>query len=103
MLDYSGLTRALSINVGTSVATGTARFLNMESFVGSASPSTIRAGNGTNLWTVNGTNSGTVNGKSFSGFANLIGGRGSDRFAVADGGCGYTLQGNRFVSKPWPR
>jgi Ca2+-binding RTX toxin-like protein len=94
-IDYSALARAVSVNVGTSLATGAARFLNVESFVGSTVPSTssIRAGNGTNLWTVDGANLGTVNGKSFSGFANLIGGRGSDKFAVADGGTAGLVDG----------
>jgi len=85
-LDYRSMGRAVTVNVGTSIATGAARFLNIESFAGSLGTSTVRAGNGTNDWTIAGLKTGSVNGKDFAGFSSLIGGRGSDTFDVRNGG-----------------
>lgn len=91
--DYSALTRAVTVNAGSSVATGAARYLNIESFVGSASRSILRAGNGTNAWTLDGPNAGTINGRAFTGFGDLVGGRGIDRFAVGPAGTANLVDG----------
>lgn len=86
-LDYSELARAANVNVGTSAATAVSRFANIEAFAGNGQDrSTIRGGNGTNVWTIDGPNSGTINGRAFSGFTDLIGGRGGDTFRIGAAG-----------------
>src|SRR5690606_6696281 len=59
----------------------------VESVVGNANRSTaLYVAGGDNEWIVSGDNVGTVAGVSFSSFANLRGGSGTDTFTILDGG-----------------
>jgi hypothetical protein len=73
-------------NFTTSVSASIDDFINVETLVGSASPSDILLGDGNeNTFTISGPNSGTVDGISFSNFENLDGSSGDDTFYVAAG------------------
>ncbi len=58
---------------------------NIESVIGNAKDSTLRAHDETNTWVVNAHNQGTLNGISFDGFVNLVGGGTSNTFNVNGG------------------
>jgi len=86
-LDYSAYGRAIALNLATSTAPMINRYQNITGFTGSTGfRSTLRAGNGTNNWVIDGANAGSINAASFTGFTDLVGGRGPDSFAVETGG-----------------
>ena len=84
-INYANYKAAVTVNLQTSAATGTAGFANIQSFVGSAKVDTLVGANQTNQWNITGRNAGAVNGTAFTGFENLVGGTRTDTFHVADG------------------
>jgi hypothetical protein len=88
-MDYSSelspyLTPVL-VNLGTSQATGTAGFSNIDMFIGGSSPddSILGPAEASVLWTVSGLDEGSVANFSFRGFENLIGAaNNSDAFVI---------------------
>lgn len=109
-LDYGDYGRNISLNLATSTAPMVNRYQNINGFTGATGfRSTLRAGNGTNTWLITGVNSGSINGANFTGFADLIGGRGPDSFAVSglgsttgavDGGTGSDVLNFSAYSHP---
>lgn len=90
-LDYSDYGHAISLNLATSSGPAVSRYQNITEFVSpvdgtTVTKSTLRAGNGTNTWVISGENSGTINGAAFSGFTDLMGGRGADTFNIGTAG-----------------
>ena len=83
-INYANYEAAVTVNLQTLAATGTAGFANIQSFVGSAKVDTLVGANQTNQWNITGRNAGTVNGIAFAGFENLTGGTRTDTFHVAD-------------------
>ena len=84
-INYANYRAAVTVNLQTLAATGTAGFANIQSFVGGAKVDTLVGANQTNQWNVTGRNAGAVNGTAFTGFENLTGGTRTDTFHVADG------------------
>src|SRR5262245_4562591 len=83
-----GYTAAVTVNLQTAVATGTAGFKNIGTFIGASSTkNTLVAANQVNQWTISNVNEGDVNGVQFSGFANPRGGSLADTFQ-------FTAQGS---------
>jgi autotransporter-associated beta strand protein len=85
-LDYSQYSGSATVNLQTTTATGIGgTWSNFQNFLGAGSSDTFVAANATNTWSITGSNVGTVGGASFSGFANLTGGTGNDRFTFHPG------------------
>ena len=78
-----------SVNVDLSASA----FLNIESFTGNNSNSTLTGANTANTWTITGANIGTVNSVSFSGFNNLLGNNQTDQFFVTGGSVSGSIAG----------
>lgn len=85
-LDYSLVRTSIGVNLGSASASLVARFQNIQAFVGSMGGSSLRAGNGTNTWTIDGVNAGSLNGMRFSGFRDLVGGIGRDTIGITNTG-----------------
>ena len=92
-LDYSARTTGVNVNLGTSAATDTAGFADIESFAGGTGTDTLTGTDAANVWNVTGINTGDVGGVSFSGLDNLEGGTLADTFALADGASIGTVTG----------
>ncbi len=84
-IDFGAVTAPLTVTVGTTVA-------NMESIIGGTGD-TLVIPVGTNNWNITGANAGTVGTIGFAGFDTLIGGTGTDRFALSGGSFTGTLNG----------
>jgi len=78
-----------AVNVDLSASS----FLNIESFTGNNSNSTLTGANIANTWTMTGANSGTVNSVSFSGFNSLLGNNQTDQFFVTGGSVSGSIAG----------
>jgi RHS repeat-associated protein/uncharacterized repeat protein (TIGR01451 family) len=89
-ISYAGYGAAVTVNLQTRAATGTAGFASIESFVGNATPGakadTMVGANQANQWNITGPNAGTLNGTAFDGFENLTGGLLADTFSVLGNG-----------------
>jgi hypothetical protein len=86
-LDYSHLTTPVTLNLQNHTATGIGgTFANITNFVGGSGSNTLVGPNADTVWTLTGLNMFTVNGLGFSGFQNLVGGSGADRFVFETGG-----------------
>jgi Ca2+-binding RTX toxin-like protein len=97
-LNFNGDTGTNSINLATGAYTNAAHagaFINVGSFVGSASgATTLIAPDETNTWSINGSNQGNVAGDSFTQIPNLTGGAQNDTFIFANGtGVAGTVNG----------
>lgn len=98
VIDYSPLTSAVSVNLGTAAASlinggAAGGFTSIESFIGSSSGGndTLTGPNATRVWNITSTNAGTIDSVSsgtlvsFSSFENLTGGTAADTFILANG------------------
>jgi hypothetical protein len=86
-LDYSNLTTPVTLNLQSDTATGIGgTFANITNFIGGSGANTLTGPNADTVWNLTGLNMLTVNGLSFSGFQNLVGGSGADRFVFQTGG-----------------
>jgi hypothetical protein len=89
-LDYSQLTNAIAVTLvagGTNKATFTGGWQNIAAILGSsAATNSLTGGNTSNTWDVSGANAGSLNGMTFSNFATLMGGSGTDDFVFLAGG-----------------
>jgi hypothetical protein len=92
VLDDSAYTSAVTVNLQTSVATGTGTsaatggFAHIQSLVGGSNKDTLIGANLADTWSITGAGAGSVNGTSFSGFENLTGGTLADTFQFHSGG-----------------
>ncbi len=85
-LDYSQLTTAVAVNLGSGTVTGVAGTIaNVGTFIGGSGSNTLTGSNSNNAWQITGNNAGTVDGVSFTGFGNLVGGTDNDTFTFSDG------------------
>jgi hypothetical protein len=85
-LDYSGFSGGMGVNLQTHSASYVNSFSNVQNFIGSAAPNNTLVGTSSaNTWNLTGADAGTVNGATFSAFQYLVGGSGSDSFAVHNG------------------
>jgi hypothetical protein len=86
-IDVSAYTAAAAtVNLQAKTATpigGT--WSNVTSFVGNGTTSTLVGPNTATTWTISSTNAGTAGTTPFSGFANLTGGTGNDKFTLSSG------------------
>jgi hypothetical protein len=91
-LDYSGHGDDVLIDLGSGAATALGGWSGIETLVGTgaAAASTLQGSDADTDWTLTGADAGSVGGWAFSGFANLTGGSGADRFAF---GAGASLSG----------
>src|SRR5262249_16147121 len=82
-------------NSATPVASGAANhFLDFEGVVSGTGLNTLVGANLANTWKILGPNSGVLNNTfSFSGFGNLVGGTGSDRFVFPSLGVAPAVSG----------
>ena len=82
-LDLSGYGVPVTVNLQTNSATGVASFADIQSFKGDDATDTLIGSDAANSWSLKGTNARcSVNGLSFKGFVNLVGGSGTDTFAL---------------------
>ena len=87
-VDLSGLGGAVVVNIGAG------GFLNIESFVGNGSNSTLIGDDIVNEWSITALNAGQLNGTTnFSGFNNLTGGSDADTFTISGGSIAGTADG----------
>jgi hypothetical protein len=86
-VDKSAESGAVNINLAAS------SFLNIESFIGNNSDSTLVGANTNNNWLVTGVNSGSVNSINFSGFNNITGNALADQFLINGGSVTGILNG----------
>jgi Ca2+-binding RTX toxin-like protein len=84
-LDYSAYTTAVTVNLETGEATGTAGMKNIQNLVGGQGVDTIIGPDTDTTWNITGADTGNVAGIIFAGFENLTGGTGADTFVFADG------------------
>jgi Ca2+-binding RTX toxin-like protein len=85
--DYTAYTTAVTVNLQSQSATGTAGFANVERFIGGTVSDTLTARDLANTWTISNPNSGDINATtSFNSFENLTGGILSDSFRLAPAG-----------------
>jgi hypothetical protein len=86
-LDYSQYGTPDRVDLQTATATGIGgTWTNIQSFLSTGSADTFVAADTANTWSITGANAGTVDAVSYSGFANLTGGAGNDRFTFQPGG-----------------
>lgn len=89
ILNYSGKTTAISVNLQTGAASAVGQgYLNIQGVVGgSSSGDTLTGTNTVNTWNITGPNSGNLNGTfTFSSIENLVGGTLDDTFSVGVSG-----------------
>jgi uncharacterized delta-60 repeat protein len=67
-------------------SSGSVAFKTIGNLTGGSSNDTLVGANTTNAWTITGKNNGTVNAFTFTNFANLTSGTGTNTFTVAAGG-----------------
>jgi hypothetical protein len=85
-LDYSGYTGGMGVSLQTDSAGYVSHFSNIQNLIGSpATNNTLVGANTANTWNLTGADAGTVDGVTFSAFQYLVGGNGSDSFAVHNG------------------
>jgi len=86
-LTYSAYTSAVTVNLGTAMATGTLAISNIAGLVGTTHANTTLVGpNAATTWTIDGPNSGSLSsGFTFSSVQNLSGGVRANTFDLADG------------------
>jgi hypothetical protein len=84
-LDYSADTAAITVNLQTLAATGTAGFTGVKTIDGNGTATTLIGANTTNTWNITGLDSGSVGGTNFAQVNHLTGGTGNDTFTFADG------------------
>ena len=89
-LDYSLATSPVTINLQTKTAAKLSTFWSINAFVGSPGNDTLIGADSSNNWNITGANSGMVNGLSFSGFEKLVGGSGTDTFALKASSAGVS-------------
>jgi len=75
------------------IALGGSRYLNLETFIGNNSDSTLVGDNTVNDWLISGANSGSVNGLVFRAFNHLQGNGSADDFRLAGGSLSGQLSG----------
>lgn len=80
-----------------SVTLDSAKYANVESFIGNNLSSTFTGDNVANTWTVTGVNEGTVESVSFSGFNNLIGNNSTDNFILSNGSITGSVNGGNGI------
>ena len=86
-LDYSNLTTPVTLNLQPNTATGIGgTFTHITNFIGGSGSNAIVGPNSDTVWDLTGLNMVSVNGLSFSGFQNITGGSGADRFVFETGG-----------------
>jgi len=91
-VDLSAQSGAVTVNVGA------AGFINIESFTGNDSNSTLIGDNLINDWSITGVNAGQLNAvTAFTGFNNLTGGSNADTFTFAGGSITGTADGGAGV------
>ena len=75
------------------VAVTASDYVNIETFIGNNSNSTLVADNTANTWTISGNNAGSLNSFTFQGFNNLTGNNSSDDFMISGGSITGTVSG----------
>jgi hypothetical protein len=84
-LDLSGSASTATVNLASKTASGIGgTWSNLLAFAGN-NGSTLAGPNTATTWTLSAVGSGTAGTTAFSGFANLTGGTGNDKFTVATG------------------
>lgn len=87
-VDYSAVAGAVTVTIGA------AGFLNIESFVGNNTDSTLIGANTLNDWDITGINDGTLNlTTSFTDFNNITGGTNNDTFNISGGSISGVIDG----------
>ncbi len=92
-LDFSAYTAAVTVNLATGAATGTAGFSHVQHVTGGADTDTLVGADVDSTWIITEADAGTVEGTTFSGVENLTGGQGSDTFVFAGGGVSGIIDG----------
>ncbi len=97
-LDYSNLSTPIAVNVGAASGTGAGSFTDIETFLGGSGTMDVFNGtSGADLFAVSAPGSGTLafgmNLVDFSGFEDLRGEAGNDRFAFTGTGSVKNVQG----------
>jgi filamentous hemagglutinin family protein len=96
-LNYSAFGGPVTVNIGTSQATGFGSIATLENFIGSGAADTFATNGSNDVFNITTNNGGNVNGATtFTSFENLNAGVGNDRFnflnqatvALVDGGPG---------------
>ena len=91
-LDYSALAGPVSVNLASDSASNIGGiFSNINNFTGSGGSDTLTGPSSSTVWQITAANGGLVGADSFSSFENLVGGAGSDTFAIKPGG---SISGN---------
>ena len=85
VLDYTAYTTAVTVNIATGSATGTAGAVNVINVIGGSGNDTLVGHNTDNTWNITGLNSGQVGNASFSAIENLSGGSAADSFVLSAG------------------
>ncbi len=86
-LDYSHLSTPVTVNLQTSSSTGIGgTYTHITNFIGGSGSNTVIGPDANTVWTLTGLNMFTVIGLGFSGFQNITGGSGDDRFVFETGG-----------------
>jgi Ca2+-binding RTX toxin-like protein len=83
-LNYAAYATAVTVNLQTAAATGTAGFSGIEDLVGGSAGDTLIGADGASTWRITGSNTGDVGLFTFSAVENLAGGAASDTFVFAD-------------------
>jgi len=90
VISYAGLTSPVSVNLGTSEATGVSGFTGIENFIGGTGTDTLTGADVATTWIINGLNTGFVSSTGslvrFASFENLKGGSANDVFALTGAG-----------------
>lgn len=102
-VNYSAVVGAVNVVIGAS------GFLNIESFVGNNTNSTLTGANTVNAWSITGINDGSINTTTFTDFNNLTGGTNDDTFSlsggsisgVVDGGLGNNTVVGDIAANTW--
>lgn len=90
-INFSAELGAVSVNLSA------LSFLNIESFTGNNSNSTLTGTNTANSWTITGANSGTVNSINFYGFTDLLGNNQADQFFITGGAVSGSIAGGAGI------
>jgi len=103
ILSYAGTTVPVSVNLGTSQATGVSGFTGIENFIGGTGLDTLTGADAATTWILNGLNAGLVNSAGnvvrFMSFENLKGGSANDVFALTGiGRLSGTLDGGGGIN-----
>jgi hypothetical protein len=99
MLDYSLRGTPVTVNLGTSTATGVGSFATINSIKGGSASDTIVGPNAANAWAISSNNAGKVGKTAFTSIENLTGGTLADTFNFSkDKGVSGAIDGGLGVN-----